>query len=60
MEKVTYYGETDGISLEQMVRSGTFNMRVKHFHPSMRFFISSRGNGSSFLITESTRQEPGI
>lgn len=60
MEKVTYYGETDGISLEQMVRSGTFNMRVKHFHPQYEIFISSRGNGSSFLITESTRQEPGI
>ena len=43
MEKVTYYGETDGISLEQMVRSGTFNMRVKHFHPQYEIFYIVEG-----------------
>ena len=49
MEKVTYYGETDGISLEQMVRSGTFNMRVKHFHPQYEIFYIVEGERIFFF-----------
>ena len=40
MEKVTYYGETDGIALEQMVRYGKFDMRVKHFHTQYEILFS--------------------
>ena len=43
MEKVTYYGETEGISLEQMVRSGKFDMRVKHFHTQYEIFYIEIG-----------------
>lgn len=39
MEKVTFYGEIEGISLEQMVRYGKFDMRVKHFHNQYEIFL---------------------
>lgn len=43
MEKVTYFGETDGISLEQMVRYEKFDMRVKHFHTQYEIFYIVEG-----------------
>lgn len=51
MEKVTFYGEIEGISLEQMVRYGKFDMRVKHFHNQYEIFISLKGNAFSFSTT---------
>lgn len=49
MEKVTYYGETDGIFLEQMIRYGKFNMRVKHFHTQYEIFYIVEGERVFFF-----------
>lgn len=49
MEKVTYYGETDGISLEQMLRYGKFDMRVKHFHTQYEIFYIIEGERVFFF-----------
>ncbi len=49
MEKVTYFGETDGISLEQMVRYGKFDMRVKHFHMQYEIFYIVEGERVFFF-----------
>lgn len=49
MEKVTYYGETDGIALEQMVRYKKFDMRVKHFHTQYEIFYIIEGERVFFF-----------
>ncbi|MDO5407972.1 MAG: AraC family transcriptional regulator [Eubacteriales bacterium] len=49
MEKVTYFGETDGISLEQMVRYEKFDMRVKHFHTQYEIFYIIEGERVFFF-----------
>ncbi|MGN0297991.1 MAG: AraC family transcriptional regulator [Lachnospiraceae bacterium] len=49
MEKVTFYGEMEGISLEQMVRFNKFDMRVKHFHPQYEIFYIVEGKRVFFF-----------
>lgn len=49
MEKVTYFGETDGVSLEQMVRYEKFDMRVKHFHTQYEIFYIVEGERVFFF-----------
>ena len=49
MEKVTYFGETDGISLEQMVRYEKFDMRIKHFHSQYEIFYIIEGERIFFF-----------
>lgn len=49
MEKITYYGETDGISLEQIIRYGKFDMRVKHFHTQYEIFYIIEGERIFFF-----------
>lgn len=49
MEKVTFYGEIEGISLEQMVRYGKFDMRVKHFHSQYEIFYIVEGERLFFF-----------
>ncbi len=49
MEKVTYYGETDGIALEQMIRYGKFDMHVKHFHTQYEIFYIVQGERVFFF-----------
>lgn len=49
MEKVTYFGETDGISLEQMIRYEKFDMRVKHFHTQYEIFYIIEGERIFFF-----------
>lgn len=49
MEKVTFYGEIEGISLEQMVRYGKFDMRVKHFHTQYEIFYIIEGERLFFF-----------
>lgn len=49
MEKVTYFGETDGISLEQMVRYGKFDMHIKHFHTQYEIFYIIEGERVFFF-----------
>ncbi|SCP96565.1 helix-turn-helix transcriptional regulator [Anaerobium acetethylicum] len=58
MEKVTYFAETEGISLEHIVRYGKFDMRVKHFHNEYEIFYIIEGerlfffNNRSFVATK--------
>lgn len=47
--KVTFYGEIEGISLEQMVRYGKFDMRVKHFHNQYEIFYIIEGERLFFF-----------
>lgn len=49
MEKVTFYGEIEGISLEQMVRYGKFDMRIKHFHNQYEIFYIIEGERLFFF-----------
>lgn len=53
MEAVIYYAETDGISLERMVRKGNFNMRVKHFHNQYEIFFLLEGERQFFFHNRS-------
>lgn len=49
MEKVTYFTETDGISIEHMVRQGKFDMSVKHFHNEYEIFYLMEGERQFFF-----------
>lgn len=49
MEKVVYYAEMEGISLEHMVRNGKFDMRVKHFHNEYEIFYILEGERLFFF-----------
>ena len=49
MEKVTYFDETDGISLEQMIRYEKFDMRIKHFHSQYEIFYIVEGERIFFF-----------
>lgn len=53
MEAVIYYAETDGVSLERMVRKGNFNMRVKHFHNQYEIFYLIEGERQFFFDNRS-------
>ena len=48
--KLTFFGKIPGISVEQLIRYGKFDMKVKHFHNHMKYFISLKVNANSFLI----------
>lgn len=49
MEKITYFAETDGISLERMIRQGKFDMHVKHFHNEYEIFYLIEGERHFFF-----------
>lgn len=49
MEAVIYYAETEGISLERMIRKGSFNMHVKHFHHQYEIFYLIEGERRFFF-----------
>lgn len=49
MEAVIYYAETEGISLERMIRKGRFNMHVKHFHNQYEIFYLIEGERRFFF-----------
>ncbi|MGN0371450.1 MAG: AraC family transcriptional regulator [Enterocloster sp.] len=49
MDNVTFYGEIEGISLEQMVRYRKFDMRVKHFHDQYEIFYIIEGGRVFFF-----------
>lgn len=53
MEAVIFYAETDGISLERMVRKGKFDMRVKHFHNQYEIFYLIEGERQFFFNNRS-------
>lgn len=47
--KITFFGKTDGISVEQLIRYGKFNMKVKHFHNQYEIFYIIEGQRQFFL-----------
>lgn len=49
MEKLTYFADIDGLSLEHMVRYGKFDMRVKHFHNEYEIFYILEGERLFFF-----------
>lgn len=49
MEKIIYFTETDGISIEHMVRQGKFDMSVKHFHNEYEIFYLIEGERQFFF-----------
>lgn len=49
MDKITFCGKTDGISVEQIVRFGEFNMKVKHFHNQYEIFYIIEGERQFFF-----------
>lgn len=59
MEAVIYYAQTEGISLERMVRKGSFNMHVKHFHNQYEIFYLIEGKRRFFFDNRSYLVEGG-
>lgn len=53
MEAVIYYAETDGISLERMVRRGSHSMHVRHFHNQYEIFYLLEGERRFFFDNRS-------
>lgn len=49
MGKVAFYGEIEGISLEQIVRYHKYDMRVKHFHDQYEIFYIIEGGRIFFF-----------
>lgn len=49
MEKITFCGKADGITVEQLVRFGQFNMKVKHFHTQYELFYIIEGERQFFF-----------
>lgn len=49
MDNLIYFAETDGISLERMVRTGKFNMKVGHFHNEYEIFFLIDGERQFFF-----------
>lgn len=53
VEKVTYFAEMEGISIEHIVRYGKFDMRVKHFHNEYEIFYIIEGERLFFFNNRS-------
>lgn len=49
MEKITFFGESDGISVQQMIRYGEYNMKAKHFHNKYEIFYIVEGERQFFF-----------
>lgn len=49
MEKVTFYSQIEGISLERMERYGKFDMRINHFHNEYEIFFLIEGERQFFF-----------
>lgn len=49
MDKLIYFAETDGISIERIKRVGNFNMNVKHFHNEYEIFYLIEGKRQFFF-----------
>lgn len=49
MDKITFSGKTDGISVEQMVRFQQFSMKTKHFHNQYEIFYIIEGERQFFF-----------
>lgn len=51
--KITFFGKCDGISVEQLIRYGRFNMNVKHFHNQYEIFYIIEGERQFFFDNKS-------
>lgn len=51
--KITFWGKCDGISVEQLIRYGRFNMNVKHFHNQYEIFYIIEGERQFFFDNKS-------
>lgn len=51
--KITFFGKCDGISVEQLIRYGQFNMNVKHFHNQYEIFYIVEGERQFFFDNKS-------
>ncbi len=49
MDKITFCGKIDGVSVEQIVRFGQYNMKVKHFHSQYELFYIIEGERQFFF-----------
>lgn len=49
MEAVIYYAQTEGFTLERIVRTGSFDMRAKHFHHQYEIFYILEGERQFFF-----------
>ena len=59
MDKLIYFAETDGISLEHMQRIGKFNMSVKHFHNEYEIFYLIEGERQFFFDNRAYKVQAG-
>lgn len=59
MEKLIYFSEIDGITLEHMQRIGKFDMNVKHFHNEYEIFYLIEGERQFFFDNRSYKATSG-
>lgn len=59
MDKLLYFSELDGISIERMQRVGKFNMNVKHFHNEYEIFYLLEGRRQFFFDNRSYEIKSG-
>ena len=51
--KLTFFGKIPGISVEQLIRYGKFDMKVKHFHNQYEIFYIVEGERQFFFDNKS-------
>ena len=51
--KLTFFGKIPGISVEQLIRYGQFDMKVKHFHTQYEIFYIIEGERQFFFNNRS-------
>ncbi len=59
MNKITFSGKIDGVSVEQMVRFQQFNMKAKHFHNQYEIFYIIEGERLFFFNNRQYRAKSG-
>lgn len=59
MDKLLYFAEIDGISLEHMQRIGKFDMSVKHFHNEYEIFYLIDGERQFFFDNRAYKVQAG-
>lgn len=59
MDKLLYFAELDGISLEHMQRIGKFDMSVKHFHNEYEIFYLIEGERQFFFDNRAYKVQGG-
>lgn len=57
--KITFFGKCNGITVEQLIRYGKFNMNVKHFHNQYELFYIIEGERQFFFDNKSYNAHAG-